>query len=285
MGLLLACGTPAQAAYAENDHGASSPELKPARELEARGDFEGAIQAYAPLCQKANLVACHLGGLVATRQVADFDQAWKAAHCAMAFTPDMRPCVALHEQRTALETRAADGYVMLNRACEGGLAWACTDGGYMARQRTELGGADRQRLHFAAGCKGGDLRGCHVIAAMLVEGVGGAKDEKTALGIYRQICTQVAGQNGACLRYGEMVENGVGTPADPAAARAIFRTTCEPPGNDGESCLRLARQLRDGKGGPASHADAMRYFGMACEGGSKVRAACTEMAALQKAVR
>lgn len=284
LAVVLAFLTAAPAVYAEADIGASAPELQVARELEARGDAEGAIRSYAPLCQSGNLVACHLGGLVATRRVAEFDRAWRAAHCAMAFTPDMRPCVAMHEQRPALDTRAADGRAMLKMACEGGLAWACTDGGELLRQRSELGGADQRRLYYAAGCKGGDIRGCNAVAPMLIDGIGGPKDEKTALGLYRQICEQFA-YSGPCHSYGDMVERGIGTTADPATARAIFRKNCELPGNYGESCLRLARQFRDGKGGPPDHAEARKYFGMACDGGRKVRAACTELTALQQAVR
>lgn len=282
--ILLACLVSVSPTQASEDFGASAPELQSARDLEARGDFEAAIQAYASLCRAGNMVACHLGGLVATRQVGDFDKAWKAAHCAMAFTPDMRPCIAMHDLRPALDKRAADGGAMLKLACEGGLAWACTDGADLLRQRSELGGADQQRLYYAAGCRGGDVRGCTAVAPMLVEGIGGPKDEKTALNIYRQICEQL-GNSGPCHVYGDMVERGVGTAIDPAAARAIFRKNCEAPNHDGESCLRLARQFRDGKGGPPDHSEARKYFGKACHSARKVIAGCDELVALQSSIR
>ena len=137
------------------------------------------------------------------------------------------------------DDRPADAARLFARACDDGLAAACTSLGfahYAARGAPWDPG--RARALYQRSCDLGDAWGCANLGELLELGVGAAPDPTAARAHYQAACDQLGGAG--CGRLAAMVERD---DHDLAGARALYQRGCDD--GDAEACAGAARASTD----------------------------------------
>ena len=117
---------------------------------------------------------------------------------------------------------------------------------------------------FEGQCTSGSQVGCANEGQLLVEGMGGAKNEAKARDLFQHSCD--AKIEAACTGVSIMMLRGDGGPADPRAALAILRAGCT--GKAVQRCATLGNALAQGVGVPAEPKRALETFELGCTGGN-----------------
>lgn len=161
-----------------------------------------------------------------------------------------------------MESDPAMGLELFVRACEGGVAAACTNAGVMSARAQPRNGP--QAVAYARrGCAGADAQGCDNLGIYLVRGFHGdisEPDKVEGRRLLEEGCAR--DNNSACGILGWELAFGQNFPHDDVRARTLLTQACE---NDGwGACGDLGLLYRDGRGGDRDLEQALTYVTQAC---------------------
>lgn len=180
-------------------------------------------------------------------------------------TSAMSPAFAFGRgEELAKEHRYGDAGPVLQFACEGGVAAACTTLGWFYRGGLGTPRNDRVAVSlFRRACDGGNLRGCNDLGYMHQNGYGVARDEEEAAELFRKACD--GAEPIGCENLGNLYENGKGVGMDLRQAAALYSKACD--GNLGSGCTSYGLAFASGKGVAKDMTQAANLFRKACDGG------------------
>ena len=167
------------------------------------------------------------------------------------------------------------------RACDMGHLVACKDLGTMALSATGMErNPPRARELFRKACPahragdrgtdGFDPDACHLLGTFEERGLGGARDEAAAAGLYKKACD--SGYQPGCVSLGRVYEEGTGVARDRQRASKLFFASCKAGYADG--CAWVGRMMEenekvsDPRIQEIATRKAVKYYRKACEGGS-----------------
>jgi TPR repeat protein len=178
------------------------------------------------------------------------------------------------EEGKALPPDLSRAQALFDRSCNLGWKLACnqkagapkeapvpaTPTAQPHQQRMTQRPTDRAPLEES--CQEGDTDACLGLASMLLDGVGGPRDAKRALGIYKTACDQ-QDQRG-CSSLGLAYLEGRGTKKDPAKAEKYLVESCN--SNSAYACGALG-EIYAARKSDADQSKARAAFDRACHKG------------------
>jgi uncharacterized protein len=227
-------------------------------------------------------------------------------------TSAMSPAVAFSRgEELAKERRYGDAVPLLQFACEGGVAGACTTLGSLYRGGLGTARDDRAAVSlFRKACDEGNLLGCNDLGVMHQAGLGVSKDEEEAVELFRKACTGSeplgcenlgnmyqsgrgigmdqrqaaaffgkacdAGLASGCTSFGLAYANGKGVAKDASQSASLFRKACD--GGDAQGCSDLGEMYRVGMGVPKDEVQAAQFIQKSCDRGDAM--ACNNLGRL-----
>lgn len=229
-------------------------------------------------------------------------------------TSAMTPAFALGRGEDMVrQHRYADAAPLLNFACQGGTATACTDLGWLARSGLGVARDDRLAVAlFRKACDGGNMHGCNDLGYMHENGFGVGKDQGEAIELFRKACD--GAEPLGCENLGNMYENGQGIGMDTRQAATLYGKACDGglaagctssalaylsgkgvtkninqtvtllrkacAGNDAQGCSDLGEMYQAGVGVPKDQTQAALFIQKACDSGDA--AACNRLGRLNQ---
>lgn len=120
------------------------------------------------------------------------------------------------------------------RACDLGVARGCQHYANNFSRSSDEGELDTAREHYERACRGGLLYACEQAGglALRLDAQGEPRDAVAALELYARACDE--GELGACAVVGDLLTFGIGAHANAEQARVRFRQACE--GDDPVGC-------------------------------------------------
>lgn len=160
------------------------------------------------------------------------------------------------------EGKWRDATPLYSRACDDGMAPACTNLGFqLYTGRGAAWNVAEAAAAYRKACDLGDAYGCANLGEVTEYGIGVTPDDAAAAALYERACTEA--HAAGCPRLGVMYEQGRGGKrSDAARARALYERSCDAGSPDG--CHALA-VLGDRAGDPRSDVArvAVRAFDLA----------------------
>lgn len=161
-----------------------------------------------------------------------------------------------------METDPAAGLALFIRACEGGVAAACTNAGVLSARAQPRNGP--QAVAYARqGCTSGDTLGCDNLGIYLLRGFQGdvsESDKTEGRRLLEEGCTR--GNHASCGILGWELSVGPNFIHDDIRARSLLTRACE--SGDWGPCGTLGLLFREGRGGERDLEQALRYVSQAC---------------------
>ncbi len=158
--------------------------------------------------------------------------------------------------------RYGDAEPLYRFACDGGVAGACTNLGWMVQSGFGVNRDDTQAAKlFRKACDGGNMRGCNNLGSMHESGHGVDADEVEAVSLYRKACD--GGDTLACKNLGGMYENGKGIGKDDVQAVGFYRKACD--ANFAPGCTALGIEYANGRGVAKDYGQAAALYRKACD--------------------
>jgi hypothetical protein len=158
---------------------------------------------------------------------------------------------------------------LLDRACKGRIASACSTLGHAYRRGVDVQkDHEKSLVYFRAGCEAGEGRvlACVGLADVYLDGLGTAMDRARAIEILEPACEGDVPL--ACSRLGLIHTRGMGVPDDEAHHRIgtkYYDKACRL--GEAGACVHLAELYRSGTGVPFDPRKARAFFQKACDAG------------------
>ncbi len=167
-------------------------------------------------------------------------------------TGDMFKCLRLgwrYNTGYGVKKNIVRGFTLINKACAGGVAEACTSQGIL--QSTGHGTAKNESAAvalFDKACAAGDMYGCTMLGSNYIDGAYVPQDISRGLGLFAKACDAKLAQ--ACSLLGTIYAEGKLAPRDTAAADLLLGKAC---GLQNKNACQLQQQLE-------AHAAAEKKF-------------------------
>ncbi|HTR54265.1 MAG TPA: tetratricopeptide repeat protein [Kofleriaceae bacterium] len=216
-------------------------------------DLARAVAAMERACTPKHPAACGGLGLLLVTGIGvhrDETRGVKLLHDACDGDDD-NACNVLANYDLAMATSGGFGAVLVARqkACTGGDGGSC-------RELVAV------RALFSAQCADGTQLACSNLAQLVIEGIGGAKDETQARTLMQRACDSKV--ETSCQSLAVLMIRGQGGPVDVAGGMAMLRAGCK--GKSVERCVMLGAMLQGGNGVPADPKQARAAFDTGCSG-------------------
>ena len=160
-----------------------------------------------------------------------------------------------------------DGAKLYERACDRGVAAACTRLGFHYGTGLGVTRDDRRAYELMShACACHENAGCSGVGYLLRDGRGVVQDLTRARAIFEDLCSRKV--YGACVFLATMYKKGEGLPVDLARAHELYTRACdarreEPEGAQG--CVELGEAYRDADGVARDERRALELFDEACK--------------------
>lgn len=236
-------------------------------EARGEGEYASAVRSFGIGCGHGDAQSCALGGLA-------------------------------YEKGEGVVASRPRAFAMYREACLSGLGEAC--GRAMLTAAVPNLEPERLRQLYRLACDAGDRRGCHYLAGLLRDGIGGDAAGAQAEAMYVDTCGAAAAKScqrypfmgqtdeaeplewldgvcgldpSACTILGEVYQGEFWGDSRPAIAAKFYQRACA--GESGEGCHHLAILYARGEGVEQDAIAAARLNTVACDAG--VGGACAEL--------